>query len=206
MKPWCDPAPRRRRYCRGPAHFDGWSLLQYLHTQSRDSNFRSSVQLSHWLEHLIEAIVMITICFNSWYRARWPTSEHVKKLKNDSKLKNHYYYTIIQIMTVWWHVRTCTNPSCADNECKSWHLTCPSDDSSKVFHSFAVAELPLSQRCTVSVIVDPDGQVQGVRDGCPQVHWGPLLDQLCGVKDHAFLRVYSPARGHSLDLDKALWE
>lgn len=81
-------------------------------------------------------------------------------------------------------------------------LTCSCDDGDKVLHSLAMTELLLSQSSTVAVIVDPDGQVQGVRDGRSQVHGGPLLDQLGGVKDEALLWVYAPTRGHSCSVER----
>ncbi len=111
MKPWCDPALQHRRCCRGPAHSDGWSLLQYLHVES-----------TYLLPQIVSAIKQrLWVIKWSQYnndQAEWPNEL---------------------------------------NEWKSWLLTCSCDDSDKVLHPLAMSKLPLSQRSTVAVIVDPDG-------------------------------------------------
>lgn len=75
------------------------------------------------------------------------------------------------------------------------YITCSCDDGDKVLHPLSVAKLLLSQGSAVAVIVHPDGQLQHVGDGCPQVHRGPLLDQLGGMQHHSFLGVHTPPGG-----------
>lgn len=75
--------------------------------------------------------------------------------------------------------------------------TCSSDDGDKVLHSFTVAKLLLCQGGTVAVVIDPDGQVEGVRDGGADVDGAPLLDQLGGVEDHTLLGVHPAPSRHT---------
>ena len=90
----------------------------------------------------------------------------------------------------------------AKYKCKCY-VTCAGDDGDEVLHALAMAKLFLCQRGAVSVVVQPDGQVQFVGEGRAQVHRRPLLDQLGGVEDYPFLGVDTPPRGHTWPGEKS---
>ena len=76
-------------------------------------------------------------------------------------------------------------------------LTCACDKCHKVFKALSLAEFPFCQGSTVAIIVYPYGEMQSVRQGGPEIHRVPLLNQFGWMQHNSFPRIYTATCGNA---------